>query len=187
MGVPGFFAWIHRNYKKTNLITNINNNKLNNNVTNLFIDTNCLIHPQCFSILNQFKDLKNIDRLEAKMINQVILYLNEIIELVNPMELIYIAIDGVAPMAKIKHQRIRRFKSVRDNDMKNDIRRKHNVEEENLWSNACITPGTIFMEKLNKSIINYILHTKNTVNKKRNVLFSSSNILSIPIKTLSPS
>ena len=175
MGVPGFFAWIHRNYKKTSLITNINNNKLNNNVTNLFIDTNCLIHPQCFSILNQFKNLKNIDRLEAKMINQVILYLNEIIELVNPMELIYIAIDGVAPMAKIKHQRIRRFKSVRDSEMKNDIRRKHNVEEENLWSNACITPGTVFMEKLNKSIINYILHTKNTVNKKRNVLFSSSN------------
>jgi 5'-3' exonuclease len=176
MGVPGFFAWIHKNYKTTKIVTNVNNdNKLNNNVSNLFIDANCAIHPQCFSILAANKDLKNIDRLESKMINQVILYLTEIINIVNPDSLIYIAIDGVAPMAKIKHQRIRRFKSVRDSEMKNDIRRKHKVPEENLWSNACITPGTLFMEKLNRAIINFINFSKNKENHKRVVLFSSSN------------
>lgn len=176
MGVPGFFAWILKNYKKTNMITNITNtNELKDNVSNLFIDTNCLIHPQCFSILAENKDLKNIERLENKMINQVIKYLSEIIEVVNPSALIYIAIDGVAPMAKIKHQRTRRFKSVRDNEIKNDIRRKHKVPEEHLWSNACITPGTIFMEKLNKAIINYINFSKTKENKNRTVLFSSSN------------
>ena len=93
MGVPGFFAWIHKNYKKKNMITNVNKDL---NVANLFIDTNCLIHPQCFAILAENKDLKNIDRLENKMINQVITYLNEIIETVDPSKLIYIAIDGVA-------------------------------------------------------------------------------------------
>lgn len=176
MGVPGFFAWIHKNYKTTKIVTNVNNdNKLHNNISNLFIDANCAIHPQCFSILAANKDLKNIDRLENKMINQVILYLTEIINVVNPNSLIYIAIDGVAPMAKIKHQRIRRFKSVRDSEMKNDIRRKHKVPEENLWSNACITPGTLFMEKLNKAIINFINFSKNKENNKRVVLFSSSN------------
>jgi len=176
MGVPGFFAWIHKNYKKTNIVSNVgNDNKLHNNVSNLFIDTNCLIHPQCFAILAANKDLTNIDRLENKMINQVIIYLAEIITVVNPDSLIYIAIDGVAPMAKIKHQRIRRFKSVRDSQMKNDIRRKYKVPEENLWSNACITPGTLFMEKLNKAIINFINFSKNKHNFKRKVLFSSSN------------
>jgi len=176
MGVPGFFAWILKNYKKSNMITNITDkHELKDNVSNLFIDTNCLIHPQCFSILAENKDLKNIDNLENKMINQVIKYLSEIIDLVNPTSLIYIAIDGVAPMAKIKHQRTRRFKSVRDNEIKNDIRRKHKVPEENLWSNACITPGTIFMQKLNKAIINYINYSKTKQNKNRTVLFSSSN------------
>jgi len=173
MGVPGFFAWILKNYKKTNIISNVSTSDLK--ISNIFIDANCLIHPQCFSILNDNKDLKNIDRLESKMINQVIFYLNKIIELVNPDSLIYIAIDGVAPMAKIKHQRTRRFKSVRDNEIKNDIRRKYKVEEEHLWSNACITPGTQFMEKLNKAIINYINFSKAKDNKKRMVLFSSSN------------
>jgi 5'-3' exonuclease len=176
MGVPGFFAWILKNYKKSNMITNISkNNELKDKVSNIFLDLNCLIHPQCFAILFENKDLKNIDRLESKMINQVIKYLDEIINLVNPSELIYIAIDGVAPMAKIKHQRTRRFKSVKDNETKNNIRKKHNIAEENLWSNACITPGTIFMEKLTKSIINYINHNKQSNNKKRKVIFSTSN------------
>lgn len=176
MGVPGFFAWILKNYKKSNMVTNVSKNQdLKDKVSNLFIDTNCLIHPQCFSILFENKELKNIDTLEKKMINQVIKYLDEIINLVNPSELIYIAIDGVAPMAKIKHQRTRRFKSVKDNEIKNNIRKKHNVPEEHLWSNACITPGTIFMEKLNKAIINYINFNKQNNNKKRTVMFSSSN------------
>jgi hypothetical protein len=176
MGVPGFFAWILKNYKKSNMITNVSkNNDLKDNVSNIFLDLNCLIHPQCFAILFENKELKNIDRLETKMINQVIKYLDEIINLVNPSELIYIAIDGVAPMAKIKHQRTRRFKSVKDNETKNNIRKKHNIPEENLWSNACITPGTIFMEKLTKSIINYINHNKQNNNKKRKVIFSTSN------------
>jgi 5'-3' exonuclease len=127
MGVPGFFAWILKNYKKSNMITNVSkNNDLKDNVSNIYLDLNCLIHPQCFAILFENKELKNIDRLETKMINQVIKYLDEIINLVNPSELIYIAIDGVAPMAKIKHQRTRRFKSVKDNETKNNIRKKHN-------------------------------------------------------------
>ena len=181
MGVPGFFAWIHKNYKKTKMITNVcKDNELTNKISNLFIDANCLIHPQCFAILAENKDLKNIDRLENKMINQVIKYLSEIIETVNPMDLIYIAIDGVAPMAKMFHQRGRRFKSVRDSEIKNSIRKKYGLEEEHLWSNACITPGTLFMEKLARAIINYINFTKTEREKKglkndRTVIFSSSN------------
>jgi 5'-3' exonuclease len=177
MGVPGFFAWIHKNYKKKNMITNVNKDL---EVANLFIDTNCLIHPQCFAILAANKELKNIDRLENKMINQVIIYLNEIIETVDPSKLIYIAIDGVAPMAKMFHQRGRRFKSVRDSEVKNSIRKKCGMEEEKLWSNACITPGTLFMEKLSKAIINYINFTKAERIKKglkadRVIMYSSSN------------
>ncbi len=62
MGVPGFFAWILKNYKKKNMITNVSNNEdLKDKISNLFIDNNCLIHPQCFAILNENKDLKNID------------------------------------------------------------------------------------------------------------------------------
>ena len=46
------------------------------------------------------------------MINQCVKYLQYIIESSNPTKLIYIAIDGVAPVAKIKQQRMRRHKSI---------------------------------------------------------------------------
>ena len=47
-------------------------------------------------------------------INAVLNYLDEIFYLVQPKKLIYIAIDGVAPRAKMQQQRKRRFKSIQD-------------------------------------------------------------------------
>lgn len=41
----------------------------------------------------------------------MIKYLHELVKIVNPQKLIYIALDGVAPRAKINQSRDRRFKS----------------------------------------------------------------------------
>ena len=68
---------------------------------------------------------------------------------------VYIAIDGVAPVAKIKQQRSRRFKSIHDRDLYNNIRKKHGKEIPFFWTNSCITPGTTFMRQLNKIIIDW--------------------------------
>ena len=71
MGVPVFFAWIHKNYKTTKIVTNVNNdNKLHNNVSNLFIDANCAIHPQCFSILAANKEYREKNKDKIKEYNQ---------------------------------------------------------------------------------------------------------------------
>ena len=56
----------------------------------------------------------DIDRLENKMINNVIIYLEKLISLAKPTKGIYLAIDGVAPVAKMKQQRLRRYKSIND-------------------------------------------------------------------------
>ena len=57
MGVPGLVAWLYNNHKKSNFILNnlfISNNFSNNyqidKVDYLFIDTNCLIHPQAKNV-----------------------------------------------------------------------------------------------------------------------------------------
>ena len=145
MGVPGFFLWLMKNYKKEGfvfnksklLLTDIkflkNNKKFTddeiakiqlqnqytqsildevNNIDYFLIDANCLIHPVCFKIVAENPDLSDNDNLENKMMNAVLEYLDKIISYVNPSKGIYLAIDGVAPVAKIKQQRSRRFKSV---------------------------------------------------------------------------
>lgn len=182
MGVPGFFLWLWKKYKLKNFIFNkfdiehnesISNQYAShiNNIDKLLIDANCLIHPQCFGVLDKNKHWTNIGTLENIMIKEIISYIELLINYVNPKELVYIAIDGVAPVAKIKQQRLRRFKSVKDTNLFNNIKRKHGKEIPKYWTNSSITPGTVFMEKLTKSIINHFEENKHNCK----VLFSSSN------------
>ena len=109
MGVPGLFLWFLKNYDKNNFIFK----NLNYNIESLFLDTNCLLHPQCFKVLDDNKNLKN-DDLENKMIIACLNYIDYLVKYTNPSKLVYIAIDGVVPFAKIKQQRLRRFKSVKE-------------------------------------------------------------------------
>jgi len=198
MGVPGFFASLYSKYKNTHFVfskldlVGEKSSTLSSTVAydvssidELYLDTNCLIHPVCFRVAaeNQSLITTNPLRLEEKMIKEVILYIENIIQYTNPSKLVYIAIDGVAPMAKIKHQRLRRFKSILDNSIKSNIYTKHGLEYPNPWNNSAITPGTEFMEKLTRAIINWLNAKKNKSNElnKSNTsnqvkyIFSSAN------------
>jgi 5'-3' exonuclease len=196
MGVPGFFLWLYKNYRNNSfvfvkeklLIKDLkevklehledvtNKNEINKQILEdiesidyFLIDTNCLIHPMCFKILAENPDLDNQDKLEKKMIEKVIEYIEHISNYVKPKKGIFIAIDGVAPVAKIKQQRSRRFKSIHDKELYNNIRKKHNKPIPNSWNNSAITPGTEFMEKLHYRIINW------SKTQKVNIIYSSCN------------
>ena len=98
MGVPGFFMWLWKKYKGTNFV--FNKEKLNpkkdsqlikqlNSIDYFLIDTNCMIHPKCFAILDEYNDITNQERLEMKMINYVIEYLENVTKYVNPKKCLY--------------------------------------------------------------------------------------------------
>lgn len=173
MGVPGFFLWLMKNYKNEGFV--FNKAKLSdldilneiNNIDYFLIDANCLIHPVCFKIIAENQDITNNDILENKMFIAVIEYLDKIISYVEPKKGIYLAIDGVAPVAKIKQQRSRRFKSVADKIMWDNIKRKHNRPLSHHWNNNAITPGTEFMVKLHNKIIDWAYKLN------KNVIYSS--------------
>jgi 5'-3' exonuclease len=174
MGVPGFFMWLLKNYKKEGFVINktkldSNSEILNdiNNIDYFLIDANCLIHPVCYKVIADNPDLNDNDKLEDKMINSVLLYLEKIIEYVKPKIGIYLAIDGVAPIAKIKQQRTRRFKSVIDKIMWDNIKKKHSRPITVSWNNNAITPGTKFMVKLHKAILYWMK------NQELKVIYSS--------------
>ena len=180
MGVPGFFLWLMKNYKKQGFVFSkerlllVDINKLNSQeqinkaqITNQYIepllkevnsidwfliDANCLIHPVCFKVIAENPGEIDMDKLENRMIVAVLEYLDKLIAYVSPKKGVYIAIDGVAPVAKIKQQRMRRFKSVADKIMWDNIKKKHNRPTHDTWNNNAITPGTKFMVKLNEKI-----------------------------------
>jgi 5'-3' exonuclease len=191
MGVPGFFLWLMKNYKKEGFVfqreklnlTDINqliklkekkkttdeqieraisSNKFIepilsdvNSIDYFLIDANCLVHPVCFKTVADNPDLTSNEKLEHKMLNNICDYLEKIINYVNPKKGVYLAIDGVAPVAKIKQQRSRRFKSVADKALWDNIKKKHNKPLGNYWNNNAVTPGTLFMEKLHTRLLEW--------------------------------
>lgn len=159
MGIPGFFGWILRNYKKRASHSNgaaIIIHSIGRPVDELYIDANCMLHPSCFKVLNAERNKIPIEELESKMIDMCIKDLDYLIKYVNPKNKIYLAVDGVAPLAKINQQRKRRYKSYDETQQKNKIKEKYGVTTVNDWTNASITPGTAFMEKMHERIQKYL-------------------------------
>ena len=159
MGVPGFFAWILRKFRNKILLP-----QLPSNPEYLYIDANCLFHPECFKILDYFIDETNVDTLEDKMFRRIINYLDYLENFIQPKQMMYISVDGTAPLAKIGQQRKRRFKSIMDIKMKNDIKLKHNIRFNECWNNTVITPGTEFMEKLHRRLYDHYNRKKTKIN-----------------------
>jgi len=154
MGIPTYFKHIFFKYN------DILSSTIENTIDNFYMDLNCLIHP-CS------KD-KNTDE---EVIKNVIETMNIIINNINPKKKLFIAIDGVCPMAKIITQRKRRLKSITNNENIKQIYEKHN-KIQGLWDSINISPGTEFMNKLNKNIKIYLENNKNIKNIK--VIFSNS-------------
>ena len=167
MGIPLFFKIISDKYD--NIIHQTIDNSNNNSI---FFDLNCLIHPCAQRIVKNYYH-KNKDILENKIYNEVILYTKKIISLVNP-SFVYIAIDGVAPFAKMNQQRQRRFKSVLEKQQIKEIKSDLNLEPDNEWDSNAISPGTEFMNKLIEKINTFIQN--DDIFKQKEVIFSSSNI-----------
>ena len=168
MGVPGFFAWILRNFKNKILLK-----RLQRNPKYLYIDANCLFHPECFKILEYCQTEIDLDKLENKMFNRIINYLTYIEGVVGPTEMMFIAVDGTAPLAKIGQQRKRRFKSIDDTKLRNDIKLKHDKHINNLWNNTVITPGTEFMEKLHSRLCEHYSNKRAKGKTNINYIYSS--------------
>jgi len=168
MGVPGFFGWLLKQYKEHKMLCN----NLND-ISILYIDANCLIHPQCRIVADYCKDIYNMERLEKKMFQRISNYLDFLFAYANPQDEIFIAIDGSAPLAKINQQRKRRIRTLDDTNIRNKIKKEYKIEINNTWDSTRITPGTAFMSRLHNHLLYYI----NELSKKRsNIKITYSSV-----------
>ena len=156
MGIPSYFSHIIKQYGDI-----IQKFTKDFGVKNLYMDCNSIIYD-IIRNTEVSKSIKTQD-YEKKVIKLVCEKIKYYIELINPSELAYIAFDGIAPVAKLEQQRTRRYKNKY---MEIYNKEKNIITDENLypWDKAAITPGTNFMNLLNKHIKEYF-----KVNKIKNI------------------
>uniref|UniRef100_A0A8C7K488 5'-3' exoribonuclease n=1 Tax=Oncorhynchus kisutch TaxID=8019 RepID=A0A8C7K488_ONCKI len=178
MGVPAFFRWLSRKYstivvhcteersKECNGVRiPVDTSKPNPNEVefdNLYLDMNGIIHP-C-----THPEDKAAPKNEDEMMVAIFEYMDRLFNIVRPRRVLYMAIDGVAPRAKMNQQRSRRFRASKEGVEL--VEEKSRIREEILgrggylppdeikerFDSNCITPGTEFMDNLAKCLRYYI-------------------------------
>ena len=143
MGVPSYFAYLIRNHKEM-LIKLVSFKK---QINNLYFDSNSIIYDALRVLSKDYDKYKNDEKFEKDLIDMVCLSLETYITEIKPNKKVLIAFDGVAPVAKLEQQRTRRHKSMLEKKIMNHI-----SGEKNEWNKTAITPGTNFMDKLNKTV-----------------------------------
>lgn len=142
MGIPSYFSYVLKNHK---IIKKLMDTKSIS--TSLFLDANSII----YDVIHENEPLENSD-----IYNKVY---NKIINIVDKLKasFIFVAFDGVVPLAKMKQQKQRRYKSF--------ITKK--ILKTNKWNTNAITPGTKFMNELDD-------YLSSRFKENNNILFSGS-------------
>lgn len=182
MGIPGLFKNCIQKYNNLfdnkiiqtfmrETITKLQNEStVTSPVKNrLYLDFNCAVY---YALKPEMKS-------EEVLITHTLAYLDTLCKLVPNLDLLYIALDGVPPRAKMEQQRARRFHSVCKKKKATTINTKYgdHVDKTNYnfhLDTNMITPGTEFMTKLSESMRNHISTNEYYDDKK--VIFSDAYI-----------
>lgn len=170
MGIPAYYSYLIKNFKK--II--IKKERLNKTVHNFYLDSNSIIY-NCLATL---KEVKKED-IFSTLIKEVCLQIDNYIKDVSPRKLVYISFDGVAPVAKLKQQKERRFKSKIITELINDCIKEQtgfypDSKEDDIFDRTCITPGTEFMDELNIRVSEFF-RGREKMYDVDNIIVSGSN------------
>lgn len=147
MGVPKFFRWMSERYPAISML--IAENRIPE-FDNLYLDMNGIIH----NCTHKDSDSPTFRMTEDKMFIAIFNYIEHLYGKIKPKKLFFMAIDGVAPRAKMNQQRARRFRTALDAETAKEKAISQGVEmpKEDPFDSNCITPGTEFMAKLTEQL-----------------------------------
>ncbi|KAJ7507469.1 XRN 5'-3' exonuclease N-terminus-domain-containing protein [Mycena galericulata] len=152
---------------------------------NLYLDMNGIVHPcthpegRVSGYLTSFiwhliPLPQPAPETEEDMMIEIFKYTERVVNMIRPRKLLFMAIDGVAPRAKMNQQRSRRFRAAQEARDKEAAREESlliwkamgkdvdDMEKHESWDTNAITPGTPFMELLANSLRYWVVHKMNT-------------------------
>ncbi|QIW97182.1 hypothetical protein AMS68_002700 [Peltaster fructicola] len=192
MGVPALFRWLSKKYPKiispvveelpqeldngdgTKTVLPVDARKPNPNgeeMDNLYLDMNGIVHP-C-----SHPEDRPPPANEEEMMIAVFEYTERVVNMVRPRKLLMIAVDGVAPRAKMNQQRSRRFRSAQEAADKDKATAEYHAmlkasgrdaeieggeKPKKTWDSNAITPGTPFMNILAQSLRYWVSYKLST-------------------------
>ena len=190
MGIPAAFRWLSQKYPKIispvledqpivmddGTVIPIDTTRPNPNgeeFDNLYLDMNGIVHP-C-----SHPEDRPAPKDEEEMMLAIFKYTDRVVNMVRPKKLLMIAIDGVAPRAKMNQQRSRRFRSAQEAKEKAADKEEllKMLKQQNggvlpadtlesmtkkAFDSNSITPGTPFMDILAGSLRYWCAYKFNT-------------------------
>lgn len=167
MGVPKFYRWVSERYPLIN--TPLNGTCRAPAIDNLYLDMNGVVHNCARAAGVDDGDGRYVISASAaaptqdEMLLAVFKYIDMLVTLVRPRALLYMAIDGVAPRAKMNQQRSRRFRSAQERAEEHAAAAAADpyaaVDASPPFDSNCITPGTVFMARLTE-VLQYFAQKK---------------------------
>lgn len=156
MGIPKFFRYISERYPLTSQL--IEENKIPE-FDNLYLDFNGIIH----NCSHPNDEDAHFRMSEEQIFTAIFAYVDLLFGKIKPKKLFFMAVDGVAPRAKMNQQRSRRFRTAKE---AKEVREKaeskgEKLPEEKAFDSNCITPGTPFMVRLSAQL-RYFVNKKIT-------------------------
>jgi len=120
------------------------------------MDCNSIIYDAVHTLEKQSSKYNsaNSKHFEQTIIDTVVIRIREYINTISPTNVLFIAFDGVAPLAKMDQQRSRRYKTafMSSISFENPLQPFMNDIDQDKWNTSAITPGTSFMAALSGRI-----------------------------------
>lgn len=151
MGVPKFFRWLSERYPAISQL--IAENRIPE-FDCLYLDMNGIIH----NCTHKDSDSPTFRMTEDQMFIAIFNYIEHLYGKIKPKQLFFMAVDGVAPRAKMNQQRSRRFRTALDAETAKERAIAQGIEmpKEDAFDSNCITPGTDFMARLTQQLKYFI-------------------------------
>lgn len=138
MGIPAYFRYLIRNHQE---IFSMRNTVA---ITHFLLDSNSIIY-------DVVRDPDRVDYSFDAIIHGVVAKIEGFMRMACPSKTTMIAFDGVAPLAKLKQQKERRYRTCAD------------TTSSEQFDTTQITPGTPFMMALSRKVRDHFRANRNVV------------------------